>query len=282
MPYITPEMIAHAELDVANAHKADIIKGFGGMGGCKTMDQASPEVAKWFNRDCSVAEVIFSSMDHICSIPYGRQPTVEMIDAGNKVLEWLMNAAYAKHVVRDKAQLMSEIPLHLHPYVISDEPPCAHVYRKMREVGGLVFEPSKRDIMAELLLQNAQIEIIEKAGKVSCYRKDYRPHKRRTYRVKIATQKASLAYVSRECRDSMGPSEVKQLEQWLQARASVQRTEALALELEAADSSILRLSEALSVPSIASALEFRHASAIWTAIQSLEEHLIQAGFPEPR
>lgn len=282
MPYITPEMIAHAQIDVSNSYEADIIKGLNGLGGGKTMDQASPEVAKWFDRDCSVPEIMFSAMDHICSIPYGRQPTVDMIAAGNKVLEWMMNAAFIKPYVRNESMAMADVPLHLHPYVISDEPPCAHVYRKMREVGGLIVETPKPDITAELQKQNSQIEIIEKGGKIHCYRTEYRPVARRTYRIKIATQKASLACVSDNFRESMYDHEVEQLTQWLQARASVLRTKALAEHLETASIDLSRLSEALSVPSIACSLEKQTANAIWVAMQELQEKLIEAGFPEPR
>lgn len=282
MPYITPEMIAHAQTDVSNAYDADIIKGLGGLGGCKTIDQAPPEVAKWFNRDCSVPEIMFSAMDHICSIPYGRQPTVDMIAAGNKVLEWMLSAAFIKPHVRNESMAMADVPLHLHPYVISDEPACAHVYRKMREVGGLVVEAAKLDITSELQKRSSQIEIIEKGGKIHCYRTEYRSGVRRTYRVKIGTQKASLASVSDKCRESMYPYEVEQLAQWLQARASVQRTKALAEHLETASVDLSRLSEALSVPSIACSLEKQTANAIWLAMQELQEKLIEAGFPEPR
>lgn len=284
MPYITPEMVAHAEFDVTNAHTASIVQGLGGLGGCPTMDEASHEVAKWFNRECSVAEIIFSAMDHICAVPYGRQPSLDMIAAGNKVLEWLMTVKMSEPIVRHNSALMSEIPLHLQPYMFSTESCNAHVYRKMREVGGLIAIATQdhSDVMAELAEKNRQIEIIEKAGQVRCYRTEYRPERRRNYRVKIAAQKSLLAIVSPESRASMHDYEAQQLAQWLQARAIEQRTAAIAAQIEDADDTLLRMVEALSVPSIAYDLERSKAHSIWKSIQGLQDALIKAGFPEPR
>lgn len=283
MPYITPKMVSCAEFDVSNAHQAGIIKAMGGMGGCKTMEQAPPEVAKWFDREASVAEVIFSAMDHECVYPYGLHPSLDMIAAGNQVLSWLMNAKFAEPVVREDAKLMSEVPLHLQPYMFSTESSCAHVYRKMREVGGLISfsTPTETDLMADLAERNRQIEIVEKGGNVRCYRNEYRPERRRLYRIKIATQKASLATVSPDSQASMYDFEVKQLSDWLQARAVAQRTAYIAEELDEADSTLSRITEALTVPSIAFSLERDKAHAIWNSIGLLKEQLIKAGFPEP-
>lgn len=284
MPYITPEMVAHAEFDVTNAHTAGIIQGLGGLGGCKTMDEAPPEVAKWFNRECSVAEIIFSSMDHICATPYGRQPTLDMIAAGDKVLEWLMTVKLSESIVRQDSTLMAEIPLHLQPYMFSTESCNAHVYRKMREVGGLIVIATQdhSDVMSELAEKNRQIEIIEKGGKVRCYRTEYRPERRRKYRVKIAAQKSSLAIVSPESRASMHDYEVQQLAQWLQARATQLRIASIAAEIDEADSTLSRMAEALTVPSIAYSLERYKAHAIWKSMELLQEQLIKAGFPQPK
>jgi hypothetical protein len=281
MPYITQEMIDHAQTDVANAQEADIIKGLGGLGGCKTMDQAPAEVAKWFDRDCSVAEVIFNAMDHLCSTPHGRAPSPKMIEAGNDVLGWLFNVKLAEPSVRVDASLMADVPLHLQPYMFSAEPPCAHVYRKMREVDG--FSPAEPEIGAnnsvELTENRAQIEIMEKDGKIHCFRSEYRPVKRRLTRIRISTQSAKLATVSHSARENMYPFEVIQLEKWLSERARNQRIETLVSGLDNAPETISQFTEALSLPGSVHGLEQHRAYALWSALTDLQDALRKAGFP---
>lgn len=283
MPFITAEMVTKGTQETNYACDADIIQGMGGLGGCKTMEQAPPEVAKWFDRKCSVAEIMFGAMDPLCARPYGQEPSLEMIAAGNKVLDLLFNVALFKPMVQRNATLMAEVPLDLHPYLLSEETPCAHVYRKMREVGGLICvdTPGRVDIMDRLAERNAQIEIIEKSGKVSCYRTEYRSEKRRTVRTKIASQKASLVNVSPESRASMYDFEVDQLQNWLEARARQARTDAIAAELDNADQALSRMTEALRVPSIAHGLEHHKARSIWMALQALQDQLNEAGFTQP-
>lgn len=134
MPFITQEMIDAATAESSNAHSAGIIQSLGGLGGCRTMDQAPPEIAKWFNRECSSAEIIFGAMDPLCTTPYGQKPSAAMVEAGNLVLDRLITVKFAEPVVRADMELMSEIPDYLKPYMFSDETCSAHVYRRMRAV----------------------------------------------------------------------------------------------------------------------------------------------------
>lgn len=134
MPFITQEMVDAATAEVSNAYDADIIQSLGGLGGCRTMEEAPPEVAKWFNRDVSVAEIMFTTMDPLCKEPYGSKPSSEMIDAGNDLLSLLLNVAMAEPCLKAGDDHGFEIPDAWKPYLFSNEKPSAHVYRKMRAI----------------------------------------------------------------------------------------------------------------------------------------------------
>lgn len=130
---ITHEMIEAGELESSRAHKAGIIEGMNGLGGCMTKAEAPPEISRWFDRKCSIAEVIFRGMDMLCKTPFFHAPTPVMIDSGNHVMEMLTSAAMAKpYVVNNKASL-EEFDESFRHLILAEEPTVAVVYRAMRE-----------------------------------------------------------------------------------------------------------------------------------------------------
>ena len=129
---ITPEMVAAGELESARAYDAHAIETLGGLGGCKTMDQTSPEVARYFGTEMCSAEVLFLAMDALCSTPYMAHPTPAMIEAGQEALSRLFSASMARHHVKRGEIKVEDCHESFRDLIHAKEPNLAIAYRAMR------------------------------------------------------------------------------------------------------------------------------------------------------
>ncbi len=122
---VTPLMEEAGIAASSDHYDANIIQSMGGLGGCKTMEQATPEVARYFGCEKPSVQVFFEAMDAHSPDPYGKEVTPEMIKAGQDMMARLFDAAMLKSTVKEN-------PSALRALINSNDAPVSIAYKAMR------------------------------------------------------------------------------------------------------------------------------------------------------
>lgn len=118
----------------------------------------------------------------------------------------------------------------------------------------------------------------ERGNKVLMIRTEYRPEKKRTYGVTVASQDKHLSTISEDVRQLLTSSEVDELEQWLADRAAKQSVDNAKASLSTAALFISDAAAAMSVEQARQTMTAERAAGIYAAVDELTKQLRRAGF----